>query len=231
MASNSISRDRVTVDPQGNWKAFVAIPQRYQEPKGTVKVGTDREGALFFDKQLGEYVMVDRHGRTLQLNQRKVRAALGEREPTAGQPQKGYERREVYSARLEPSIAEYLREFGGDNLSEGIMKMARAHMNRRKESTITFPARDPVYTASRTVRFIGLRGDQVLECSISGEALRDRFGASSMKIEDLLNSYNANKEAIQGVARQKLGDSAEDSCLLTTADFDSGVITYEGDEP
>jgi hypothetical protein len=223
MTSNSISRDRVTVDINGNWKAFLQIPQPYQEPKGTVRVGTDREGALLLDKQLNEYVMVDRHGRTLQLNQRKVRAALGEPEPV-GKPRKGYELRSVFSVSLEPSLAQYLREFGGDSLSEGIRKVGETHRARsaaaRGVTPITFPARDPVYTASRTIMFLALQGDQVLECEISGEALRDHFGASSMKIHDLLTSFLANKNLIHRVARQKLPNAAG-RCLLVSADFGS----------
>jgi hypothetical protein len=221
MTGNSINQDRVAVNLNGNWESFLQIPQPYQEPKGTVRIGTDREGALLFDKQLDEYVMVDGYGRTLRLNQRKVRAALGEPEPV-GKPRKGHERRSVYSVSLEPSLAQYLREFGDDSLSEGIRKVGEAHRSRsiaaRGVSPITFPVRDPVYTASRTVLFLALQGDQLHECEISGEALRDHFGASSMKIHDLLTSFLANKDVIHRVARQKL-PNATGRCLLLSADF------------
>lgn len=66
--------------------------------------------------------------------QGQVRESVGE---PAGRPRKGYELREVYSARIEPSLADYLRELGReddgkDNLSEGIAIAARFHMEKMK---------------------------------------------------------------------------------------------------
>lgn len=37
-----------------------------------------------------------------------------------GRPRKGKERREVYSVRMEPKDADFLRKLGEDNLSEGL---------------------------------------------------------------------------------------------------------------
>ena len=57
--------------------------------------------------------------------------ALGVSEP-AGRSRKGDELREIYSMRIEPSVAEYLRALGGDNISEGIAIAARFHQERTK---------------------------------------------------------------------------------------------------
>jgi len=127
MGSN---RDRVQVDPDGNWKKIVQILLPGYKGLGTVKVGSDTECVLALEEKSNTYYAVDARGYR-PLNQRKVRAALGLPEPV-GQPRKGYELREVYSMRLEPTLAEYARELGGDNLSEGVAIALRFHMEKNQ---------------------------------------------------------------------------------------------------
>jgi hypothetical protein len=127
--SDMSNRDRVTVDVNGDWQKIIQILQPGQKALGTVRRGTEPWGALVLEEGTG-YVRIG-EGRTTVLDQRKVRAALGLPEPV-GQPRKGYEVREVYSMRLEPGLAEYLRELGGDNLSEGVAIAARFHQNKAK---------------------------------------------------------------------------------------------------
>lgn len=130
MGSN---RDRVQVDPKGNWGKIVQILLPGYKGLGTVKVGSDTECVLALEEKTNTYYAVDVRGYR-PLNQRKVRAALGLPEPV-GQPRKGYEFREVYSVRLEPSLAEYLRKLGDPedgNLSEGVAIAARFHMEKNQ---------------------------------------------------------------------------------------------------
>jgi Protein of unknown function (DUF1488) len=218
----SSNRDRISVDRNGDWKAIFQILQPGQEALGTVRRGAEPWGALIYEEGTG-YIRVGEAGRKTVLDQRKVRAALGLPEPV-GQPRKGYELREVFSVRIEPSLAQYLKELGGDNLSEGVAIAGNAHRkaaersNKASTRVFTFPDRDAVY-GEGTVRFLALEGDQVHECRISAEALRDYFGAESMKVRDLLIGFIAGKTEIHKVARQKLSSGAAE-CLLTTADFE-----------
>lgn len=133
------NRDRVAVARGDGWKHFIeGVPPVHQEPVGTVKVGSSLEGALIYDNDTDQFFMIDKQGKAWELNQRKVRAALGlavHDDPLAkpvGKPRAGYEVRELHSIRLEPSDAEYLRQAGGGNLSEGIRKITRERREREQ---------------------------------------------------------------------------------------------------
>lgn len=134
-ASNQVNdmsnRDRVTVDLSGDWRKIINILQPYEKGLGLVRRGNEPWGALVLEDGVG-YVRIGEAGRRTVLDQRKVQAAL-DAAPKVGQPRKGYERREVYSVRLEPSLAEYLRELGGDNLSEGVAIAGKFHQENHPE--------------------------------------------------------------------------------------------------
>lgn len=215
----SSNRDRVVVNPNGDWQKIVQILLPDYNGLGTVQIGNDTECALVIETKTLTYYAVDVRGYRA-LNQRKVRAALGLPEP-AGQPRKGYEIRNVYSVRLEDSLAEYLRAFGDGNLSEGVSRMAADHKARSKSAApeISFPACDLFHTARKTVVFQAVQGGEAVECEISAEALRDYFGAGSMKANDLFRAFLGNRYDIYRVAREKLEAGAE-ICSLTTDDFE-----------
>lgn len=124
------NRDRIAVDKYGNWKQYLKkIPPGHQA-MGVVQVGSEEPGALVRVVDTDVFVQLSDAGmRTL--DQRKVRAALGVSQPV-GAVVKGYERRELFSVRLEPGLAEYARQLGGDNLSEGINQVLRERMEREK---------------------------------------------------------------------------------------------------
>lgn len=82
--------------------------------------------------------MLTRANLTLELIHAQ-RAALGLADPDkdplsgpVGKPRAGYEVRELFTIRLEPSIAEYLRGIGEGNLAAGIMSVAREHRKRSR---------------------------------------------------------------------------------------------------
>lgn len=129
------NRDRIIVKMGDHWKKILPMMPLGLTPRGTVQVGTDVERVLAMDEE-ANFVQLDGTGSITPLNQRKVRAAMG---LPVGQPLKGYERREVYSIRLEPGLAQYLRELGGDNLSEGVTIAAREHQVRVADA----PAQEP----------------------------------------------------------------------------------------
>ncbi len=129
-AQEMSKRDRITVRPGDHWKKIVPMMPLGLTPVGTVTVGSDIERVLVMDEQ-ANFMQLGKAGDLVPLDQRKVRAALGLPEPV-GQPRKGYEVREVYSIRLEPAMAEYLRALGGDNLSEGVTIAARFHQEKAR---------------------------------------------------------------------------------------------------
>ena len=125
------NRDRVTVDLKGDWRQIISLLQPFEKGLGLVRRGSEPWGALVLEEGVG-YVRIGEAGRRTALDQRKVQAAIDAAPKSVGQPLKGYERRQLYSMRLEPGLAEYLRELGGDNLSEGVAIAAKFHQEKAK---------------------------------------------------------------------------------------------------
>ncbi|WP_110647591.1 hypothetical protein [Salinicola peritrichatus] len=88
---------------------------------GLVSVGDDT-GRLLRNKRSGTYVMYI-GGATRSLDQRKVRSALGIG-PGRPEQMQGGRRRNVY---MSDADADYLRQIGNGNLSEGIRVAVAAH--------------------------------------------------------------------------------------------------------
>lgn len=128
-------RGQLNVDTEADWKKIVYIMPKGHKAIGVVRQGAAAPGVLALVEKSGEYVQLNELG-TRTLDQRKVRAALGI--PNAvGRPRTSYEPREVYSVRLDESLAAYLRELGGGNLSAGIMQIAAEHRDRAERRAST----------------------------------------------------------------------------------------------
>lgn len=71
---------------------------------------------------------------------------------------------------------------------------------------ISFPNTEPTWVFDRdAVRFYALVDRKVVNCLISGEALRDVFGApTNLDPEKCLSAFRANRPAIEQVARRKI---------------------------
>lgn len=85
---------------------------------------------------------------------------------------------------------------------------------------IQFPTTPSVYTPNNTVAFTAqINGVDVI-CEISAEALEDHFGARSARGTDLVAVFEANRPAIEAVARVKVPQRIPAGrCLLVSADF------------
>lgn len=85
---------------------------------------------------------------------------------------------------------------------------------------INFPNARGVYTQNTTVAFPAQVNGIDVNCEISAEALEDHFGARSANGSDLLAAFEANRSAIEAVARVKLPQRIPTGrCLLVSADF------------
>lgn len=85
---------------------------------------------------------------------------------------------------------------------------------------IVFQNKLAVYTPNTTVAFPAQIDGVDVTCEISAEALEDHFGASSNKSADLLAAFDANRAAIEKVARIRLPERIQTGrCLLKTEDF------------
>jgi hypothetical protein len=75
----TLKRDHVTVIKGANWRKYVmAAPHSQMWAIGTVKVGTQMEGALFLDRSSGRYLLIDKTNAWFELDQEQVRLALVE---------------------------------------------------------------------------------------------------------------------------------------------------------
>ena len=119
MPSNN--RAKITIDPAGKAGLYQPTPIPGYTALGTVTQG-DNTGALYRNDSTGIYVMANA-GAIRSLDQRKVLAALGS---NASKMDDG-KRRNVY---MSDRDAEYLREIGNGNLSEGI----RAAIDYRRKA-------------------------------------------------------------------------------------------------
>ena len=127
MSSEKRNRGKIQVDPGGDWRGILkTLPQGYKAV-GVVWQGNEAPGVLALDTS-SQYVQLNAEG-ARTLDQRKVRAALGLSNPV-GKPRIGYEIRQVYAVRLEPSLAKYLEEVGEGNLAAGITNVGNAHRKR-----------------------------------------------------------------------------------------------------
>lgn len=85
---------------------------------------------------------------------------------------------------------------------------------------IHFPTTPGVYTPNNTVAFAAQINGVDVTCEISVEALEDHFGARSTRGTDLVAAFEANRTAIEAVARVKLPQRIPAGrCLLVSADF------------
>lgn len=114
----SDNRKRITVEQGVTTLMHPAATVPGYDDIGLVTVGND-EGRLLRNKRTGTYVMHIR-GAIRSLDERKVLAALGS---NASKMDDG-KRRNVY---MSDRDAEYLKEIGGGNLSEGIRFAVNHH--------------------------------------------------------------------------------------------------------
>lgn len=117
---SSINRAKITVDPAGKAGLYQHQALPGWEAAGTVTRGDDK-GALLRNTSTGIYAMANA-GSIRSLDQRKVLAALGS---NASKMDDG-RRRNVY---MSDRDAEYLKQLGEGNLSEGI----RIAVNKQRE--------------------------------------------------------------------------------------------------
>jgi hypothetical protein len=125
------NRSRLTVNPKGDWRSYVdAVPHGF-EPRGTVQCGEDEPGALLFCPATGKYIQAN-GGTPRQLDQRKVKAALGITN-NAGRPETldGGKRVNVY---LDSASLAKAAELGSGNVSEGI-RIALKKLRESQEHT------------------------------------------------------------------------------------------------
>lgn len=77
-----------------------------------------------------------------------------------------------------------------------------------------------VYTPNTTVAFPAEFNGIDVTCEISAEALQNHFGVRSANGADLVAAFEANRAAIEAVAREKLPQRIPAGrCLLVSADF------------
>ena len=110
------NRGRLTVDTDGNWRAYTQTLPASSTPMGTVTRDESDTGALVRIEATGVYVQVNA-GAIRSLDGRKVAAALG----TAGRPSEMFGGRKVNTYLDAESIAIATR-LGNGNVSEGIRK-------------------------------------------------------------------------------------------------------------
>ena len=112
---NHVSRGRITVDTNGNWRLYAPVLPDGATPLGTVTVGAET-GALVRIERTGAYVIANA-GAIRNLDGRKVSAALG----TSGRPSEmdGGKRVNVY---LDAESIAVAAKIGNGNVSDGIRK-------------------------------------------------------------------------------------------------------------
>lgn len=109
---NHVSRGRITVDTNGNWRLYAPVLPDGATPLGSVTVGAET-GALVRIERTGAYCMLV-GGALRRLDGRSVSAALGiagRKSTVIGQ------RVNVY---LDADSVEVARRLGGGNVSAGI---------------------------------------------------------------------------------------------------------------
>ncbi|MCM3583754.1 DUF1488 domain-containing protein [Ralstonia pickettii] len=85
---------------------------------------------------------------------------------------------------------------------------------------VHFPKTRGVYTPNTTVAFPAQLNGVDVTCEISAEALEDHFGARSTAGDDLVAAFEANRPAIEAVARVRLPQRIPTGrCLLVSTDF------------
>ena len=82
---------------------------------------------------------------------------------------------------------------------------------------IEFPE-SRIQANSEGVRFIALVDGKPLECLVSEIALQDRFGARTVRADDLSRAFISGKAQIYRVAREKI-PYCGDRCVLLSSDF------------
>lgn len=85
---------------------------------------------------------------------------------------------------------------------------------------ITFPQEPPEYCGRDLVLAFPAQvdGEQV-QCAITAEALEDHFGAESLREEDVLRAFWANRPKIERAARQLLQELGKRPVLLHSGFF------------
>lgn len=87
-------------------------------------------------------------------------------------------------------------------------------------ATVHFPQTEPIYTPNTTVAFEALVDGVRASFEITEEALMDHFGATSRKAVELVRSFQANRPAIEAIAKVKLPARLRAGRpLLVSADF------------
>jgi hypothetical protein len=186
----------VTVIKGEGWSNYIDhFPHDQIMPIGTIKVGLQTEGALGLDATDGCYYLYRSAGEPVELNQRKVQAAI-EALSRVGKPRKGYEVRELYTIRLEPSIAEYLRNQGGGNLAEGITRLAQSYRGVLKPERVRFAD-----GAAQMIRNGDLEFGMIIDGApriyvLSDEAQRTHFDVVSRQEGERRRAFIANKKPI-----------------------------------
>ncbi|MEA3119634.1 MAG: hypothetical protein QOI13_2904 [Paraburkholderia sp.] len=85
---------------------------------------------------------------------------------------------------------------------------------------ITFP-QDPAEYCGRdlVLAFPAVVDGQRVQCAITAEALENHFGAESLREEDILRAFQANRRAIEKAARTMLQELGNKPVLLHSGFF------------
>jgi Protein of unknown function (DUF1488) len=214
-------RGRVTVELGKPSEHVLQIMPAGVKRLGLVSLGSGDPGVLG-QQQDGSYVMLDVRG-TTPLDLHKFEAALEAAAPRgAGRPRHSYELRKVFSVSLEPSLAEWARELGGGNLSEGVAMALRERRDATSRPRIQFVPNAWRRSNTGDLVFEATVDGEPRECFITYEALRDHFGASNRTEGELKRAFVSGIDVIRALAIRKLTHEAGDP-ILRTEDFE-GII-------
>jgi hypothetical protein len=97
---------------------------------------------------------------------------------------------------------------------------ASCAMNQVVVMKIHFPEELPEYCARDLVVAFPAEVDGArVQCAITAEALEDHFGAASLREDDLITAFNANRRPIEHAARQLLNEIGAKPVLMHSGYF------------
>jgi hypothetical protein len=84
----------------------------------------------------------------------------------------------------------------------------------------TFPQERPEYCGRDLVlAFPAMVDGKRVQCAITAEALEDHFSAASLREDDLIGAFDANRRAIEHAAQRMLGELGGNPVLLHSGYF------------
>ena len=85
---------------------------------------------------------------------------------------------------------------------------------------IAFPAERPAYHADRPeLTFDAVVDGARVGCAITAEALKDHFGAASLREPDLVSAFDAHRAAIEAAAARMLEETRGQPVVLHSGFF------------